>query len=219
MNIEVLEPTQKSGTNGAHRTTRKIPDYLVRETIDGIRFYYPGYRAVLNKTKTLEDIMPDSTFQGSLKTEIGYTLRHKLDPKQYRVIIGEAGLHLQLNENMGLDVAVFDKGVLTRDKINAHYADVAAELVVEIDLNVELPEKEKDLFTEYIVRKTKRLLAFGTKKVVWYLSSTRQILVAENSRSWQLLDWSEPVELMPGISVEIYLLMEAAEITPPRMTI
>lgn len=219
MNIGVLEPPQKLGTNGAHRTARKIPDFLVREVIDGIRFYYPGYRAVINKTKTLEEIMPDSTFQGSLKTEIGFVLRSKLDPKRYRVIVGETGLHLQLNENMGLDVAVFDKEVLTRAKVNEHYADVPAELVVEIDLSVELPEKDKDLFTEYIVRKTKRLLAFGTKKIVWYISTSRQVLVAEHASRWQLLDWSEPVELMPGINIEIYSLLETADIAPPPMSV
>jgi hypothetical protein len=35
---------------------RKIPAYLVRETIEGVDFYYPGFRQVLNKQKKLEEI-------------------------------------------------------------------------------------------------------------------------------------------------------------------
>ncbi len=42
---------------------RKIPAYLVRETIDGIEFYYPGFRQVLNKQKKLDEIMGDSGLQ------------------------------------------------------------------------------------------------------------------------------------------------------------
>jgi len=40
--------------------TNNIPPSLIKETIDGIPFYYAGYRSVLNKTRKLEEIMPDS---------------------------------------------------------------------------------------------------------------------------------------------------------------
>lgn len=30
---------------------RKVPDYLVKDEIDGVKFYYCGYKEVLNKTK------------------------------------------------------------------------------------------------------------------------------------------------------------------------
>lgn len=36
---------------------RKIPDSLVREIIDGKPFYYKGYKDVLRKKKTKEDII------------------------------------------------------------------------------------------------------------------------------------------------------------------
>lgn len=40
-------------TKPAHsKVGSEIPVALVRETIDGIPFYYAGFRSVLNKTKT-----------------------------------------------------------------------------------------------------------------------------------------------------------------------
>ena len=44
---------------------RKIPDYLVYEVMDGKPIYYRGYQSVLNKTKTLEQIMGCSSIQAS----------------------------------------------------------------------------------------------------------------------------------------------------------
>jgi hypothetical protein len=35
---------------------QNIPDYLLKEEIEGIKFYYAGYKQVLNKTNTLEGI-------------------------------------------------------------------------------------------------------------------------------------------------------------------
>jgi Uma2 family endonuclease len=191
---------------------RKIPNFLVREEVEGLKFYYPGFRQVLNKTKTIEDIMPDSLFQSSLKNEIGDFLKAHLDKKQFRVLSGETGLHAGHGSNFGLEVVVYDKAVLTPEKINANYANLPAELVIEIDLNVELEDRRADLFYKFVVPKTKRLLSFGTKKVVWYFSAVQKILVAEPGKKWEFQDWSEPVELFPGLLLDILKLMEEADI-------
>ena len=42
----------------------KIPEALIYEVMDGKPIYYKGYRDVLNKTKTLEEIMACSRLQG-----------------------------------------------------------------------------------------------------------------------------------------------------------
>ena len=44
-------PKQKSKTT---RKQEKITEYLIRETIDGIPFYYRGFREVLDGNKTCE---------------------------------------------------------------------------------------------------------------------------------------------------------------------
>jgi Uma2 family endonuclease len=180
--------------------------------IEGVPFYYPGFRSVLNKTKKMEDVMADSVFQSTLKNEIGDFLKSRLNRKQYRVLSGETGLHIGPRNNLGLDIVVYDKSILTPDKVVERYADVPAELVVEIDVKVEVDEKEKDLFNDFVVPKTKRLLTFGTKKVVWYFSRTRTVLVAESDQKWTIQEWREPVELLPGVVLDIYRLMEESDI-------
>ena len=192
---------------------RKVPDYLIREVVEGVNFYYAGYRSVLNKTKTFEEIMADSLFQSALKNEVGDFLKARLDKKKYRVLAGETGLRISHRNNYGLDIAVYDKLVLTREKITDTYANVPAELVIEIDLNVETEDKQKDLFSDYVIPKTQRLLDFGTQKVVWYFSRTRKVMIATPGTKWEFQDWSAPVELMPGLLLDIYQLMREADIS------
>lgn len=204
------KPLQKQPTKANGRKA-KIPDELVRETIAGVKFYYRGYREVMNNTKTIEEIMPDSTFQSSLKTEIGFHLNAKIDTKKYRVLIGETGIHLGHRSNFGLDVAVFDRQILSREKINNSYANVPAELVIEIDIEIELADSSKNLFSNYVLPKTQHLLAFGTKKVVWFFSKNKKVIVATPD-SFQTHDWNEDIELMPDVFLNIEKLIADSEI-------
>jgi Uma2 family endonuclease len=208
----ISEVIQKQATQKAP-VRRKVPDYLIREVVEGVNFYYAGYRSVLNKTKTFEEITADSLFQSALKNEVGDFLKTNLDKKKYRVLVGETGLHISHRNNFGLDIAVYDKSVLTREKITDAYASVPAELVIEIDLNVETEDKKKDLFSDYVIPKTQRLLDFGSKKVVWYFSRTRKVMIAAPGKKWEFQDWSSPVELMPGLSLDILQLMKEADIS------
>lgn len=194
------------------RVLPKIPDELVRETIGGVPFYYRGFRSVLNKTKTLEEIMADSAFQIGLKNELADFLKLKLGKERYRIWSGEAGMHLRKNTNLGLDVVVFDKNVLTKEKIDKHYIDVPPELVIEIDIDIEMADKSKNPFMEYVLPKTEELLGFGVKKVVWIFSQERKFFVASATERFKTLDWSQPLELMPGAVLEIDRLIAEAEI-------
>lgn len=187
----------------APKSGRKIPAYLIREVIDGIPFYYRGYRAVLNKTQKLEDIMADSGLQFFLKEHISDKLKAGLDRKKYFVGSGEIGNHIDRRNNLGLDAVVFEKSVLTPDKITNRYIDVPAKMVVEIDVNVELPDKKTDLFEEYVVRKVNRLFAFGTEKVVWVFSKSKKVISATPNKPWQVSNWSDDVELVNGIVMNL----------------
>jgi hypothetical protein len=205
-NIAPDAPAPKSG--------RKIPAYLVSEVIDGIPFYYRGYRAVLNKSKTLEDIMADSGLQLLLKEYISELLKAGLDRKLYRIWNGEIGNHIDRRNNLGLDVVVFEKSVLTPDKITTRYVDVPAKIVVEIDVNVELPDKKTDLFEEYVVRKVNRLFAFGTEKVIWFFSKSKKVISATPHAPWQFFDWGHDIELLSGIVMNIANHLKAEGINP-----
>ena len=55
-------------TKATAKPKRNIPNYLVYEIMDGKPIYYRGYQSVLNKTKTLEQIMGCSSLQAVLIT-------------------------------------------------------------------------------------------------------------------------------------------------------
>ena len=185
------------------KNRRKIPDYLVSEVIDGISFYYRGYRSVLNNTKTLEDIMGDSGLQLILKEHISDLLKAKLNRKKYFIGSGDIGNHLDHRNNLGLDVVVFDRSLLTPDKITTKYIDVPPVMDVEVDVNVELPDRTSDLFQEFVVRKVNRLFAAGAEKVVWVFSRSKKVMSATPHAPWQVYNWDSDVELMEGVVMNI----------------
>jgi hypothetical protein len=194
-----IEPAPAPGSS----SRRSIPTYLVREVIDGIPFYYKGYRKVINKTKTLEDIMSDSGLQFFLKLYIYDLLKAHLNLKRYRVGAGELGFHPNFKNNMGLDVVVFEKTVLTPDKIGSKFVNVPPKMVVEVDVNVELPDRESDLFQEYVLRKIRRLFSTGVEKVIWVFTKSRNICVATPDGNLRFYGWDQTVELMDGASMNI----------------
>ena len=189
---------------------KNIPDVLIHEIIDGIPLYRKGYREVLAKTKTVEDIMGCSSLQFFIIDYILGILYPTIDRQKYIIGTNEAGLHLDKRNNLSGDIVIFDKNVLTIDKIDKHYAKVHPKISIEIDLDIEL-----DTFTEdgYITIKTKKLLDFGADKVIWFLTQSKTVLIATDDGNWQTIDWSNDVEILDGISCNVgkYLKEKGSE--------
>lgn len=200
---------EQSGKEILKTKVRRIPDYLVREAFGGTRYFYPEFRAIWNKTKTLDDVMADSTLQWILKEQIGDIAKARLDNSKYRLGRGEVGIHLGANENMGLDIAIFDRQLLTAEKMGMKYADVPPLAVVEIDVAVELPERNANLFEEYVLPKIQRLIDFGTRRVIWIFSKSKRIFIAEAGRDWYFAHWDREVELMPGIKFNVQKILKS----------
>ena len=179
-----------------------VPSYLIRDMIDGQPFYYKGYKDVLNKTKTIHDIMPCSTLQAEIIMYLNFLLTQALGINKYRIFTSESGSHLAKNVNYGLDIAVYDKKVLTSEKINKHYANVPPALVVEVDIKVELEDLNE---IDFINKKTQSLLDYGTKRVIWVISESKKVLIAESGKEkdWLLRDWHKDFELFDGITANI----------------
>lgn len=211
-----MDTASTSGEKVKKNGKRSIPAYLVREVIDGIPFYYRGYRQAMNKTKTLEELMSDSGLQFFIKDYLSDFLKAHLNRKKYRIGAGELGFHPNYKNNMGLDVVVFERQVLTPDKINTKFVEVPPRLVIEVDVNVELPDRDSDLFQEYVVRKIRRLFAFGTEKVVWIFTKSQKIFSATADAPWQVFDWDKDVELMDGVRVNLARYMEEEGFSLPR---
>lgn len=197
--------TVKSPAKEVKKSTkkRKIPDYLIRETIEGVPFYYAGFKAVVNKKKTLEDIMADSGLQSVIKAYLMKLFAQHLDWDVYQPVSGEIGNHLDHRSNLALDVAVYENAVLTPDKINEKYIDVHPKIVIEIDVRVTLEDTTIDLFDPYILAKVKKLLSFGTERIIWIFTKSNTIMVAKPGNSWGIFQLDDEVELLEGIHMNI----------------
>lgn len=170
----------------------EIPKYLIREEIDGIPYYYKGYQAVLDKEKTLEEIMGSSTLQSVIVQVMMKFLFQAFDLKDYWILTNEVGGHLKKGVNLSFDIAIFDRTVLTTDKINKHYANVPAKIVFEVDVKIE-DKKHSDIY--YVSQKTEKLLEFGVEQVIWILTETKKIIVATPENNWQIMKWTDVITI------------------------
>ena len=194
-------------TYSIQRKIPKVSSYLVKEILDNMPVFYKGYKAVLRKEKTIEDITGASGLQIFIVRYLFRLLDRNLDDNLFYVFTGEGGLHLRKGTNLSGDVLVFDKQLLTPDLIDTHYLNIPPLIDIEIDVEI-----DNTTFSDfdYIQRKTDNLLKFGTQKVIWILTKTQKIIVAEPNKDWLLIDWQKDVEIMNGIifNVPQYLKKE-----------
>lgn len=192
---------------------RKIPGYLVREVLDGKPLYYKGYKDVLRKKKTLEEILGSSTLQAFIIAFLMEVIIEGKLKKKYEVLVSEPGLHIDKKNNISAGLLIYDKHVLTPDKINTQYVSVSAKLQIEVDINIEL-EDLKDY--QYVEKKINKIYTFGTERVIWILTNIRKVMVANQGQPWQVYDWQNDIELMDGVSFNIgkYLNEKGVALAP-----
>lgn len=180
-------------------TRKQLPvalESLIYEVMDGKPLYYRGYEDVLAGRKSPEEIMGSSSLQWVLASYFMRVMIRQLDEKKYWFASNEAGVHIDHRNNLSHDVAIYDKQVLTPDKINTKYADVPAIMAVEIDVKADI-SKVADF--NYVNRKTKKLLDFGSDKIIWVFTSTQQVMIAERSAdAWLTMNWHRDLELLDG---------------------
>lgn len=189
-------PTSEKAT----KSKRKVPDYLIYEVMDGKPIYYRGYQSVLNKTKTLEQIMGCSSLQAVIITYLLRTIFRSIDDKKYHVLTNEIGNHIDAGNNLSNDIAIFDKAVLTPDKINKKYPDVPPKIVIEIDTEADVSELTG---FGYVYKKSKKLLDFGVERIIWIMINTQTVTVIEPNRDWQVREWTTDITIMDGQTINI----------------
>lgn len=180
--------------------------------MDGEPIYYRGYREVLNGKKTIEEIIGASTLQSVLASYFFTLLVRFIDETKYWFFSNETGVHIDHRNNLAHDVAVYEKTVLTPDKINKKYADVPALVAIEIDIQADL---SNDRDWQYVTRKTRKLLDFGTQKVIWVFTDSQQVMMAERGAdAWLTMDWNRDIDLLDGqrFNVGAYLDREGIRI-------
>lgn len=195
---------------------RAIPESLVYEYLDGKPIYRKGYKDVLNKKKKLEEIMGTSGLQSYILWYLLQVLAKKLDTKKYVALPNEIGTHIAHRENPASDIGIFEKSVLTPNRVTTKYVDVPAKIFIEVDIRAAVEDLGE---TGYINLKTRKLLDFGAEKVIWILSEIQQIIVAEKgAKNWLWMDWNESVELLDGIQINIGAYLKEEGIDPKAIS-
>jgi Uma2 family endonuclease len=190
----------------AEKKRRKeiIPSFLVYEELDGKPVYRKGYKEVLAKTKTFEEIMGSSVLQALIISAVAGYIKQQL-PKKYAVVFGEAGLHLAKGSNLANNIAVYEKKDIL-NPLSENYFDVAAQLVIEVDIKAETGHFATE--NDYIYQKTTKMLDLGIPKVIWITTQSRKLLLAEPGKDWIVADWSREVELMEGLRLNLEALLK-----------
>ena len=172
-----------------------IPDSLVYEVLDGLPIYYKGYKDVLVGTKNYEEIMGISGLQGIIISYLVELIFSKIGSKQYRILFNEIGVHINHNQNLASDIGIYDKKLVTPDKINTQYIDVPAKVFLEVDIKADVEDIGE---TGYIRNKTQQLLEFGSEKVIWVLSKPKMVITATPDGKWAFSEWDSNVEILDG---------------------
>ncbi|MCU0353748.1 MAG: Uma2 family endonuclease [Cytophagales bacterium] len=184
---------------------QKIPEYFVKEEMDGVPYYYKGFRKVLARENTLDEIMGRSVLQAVILDVIKRFLYGRLS-NEYIIASNEAGLHLKLNDNVANDIAIYQKDDV-KDLFSKKYFDVPPKFVIEVDIDVEA-EVEKSQELQYVLKKTEKMLHFGVPKVVWVFSEDRKIMLAEPNRDWIITSWNTDIGLMDDIVLNLESLLK-----------
>lgn len=187
-------------------TARKILASLIYEEIDGVPYYYRGYRSVLARQQTKEEIMGAGALQSAIVSLLIHILYKYLPFDDYLIATNEPGLHIATGNNLSNDIAVFDQHSLPTP-LPEQYFSIPPKVVIEVDVKIDLPANVSE--TEYVYDKTQKMLDFGVEKIIWVLTKTRKTLIAEPNQRWILTDWDDSVEVLPGCDFELNPLLRS----------
>lgn len=76
---------------------------------------------------------------------------------------------------------------------------------MEIDTKADL-SRYGDIIA-YISEKTDDLLTAGVEKVIWILTKSKKILIAEQNQPWTITNWDQRINLMDGVEINMAELM------------
>ncbi|MCU0346849.1 MAG: Uma2 family endonuclease [Saprospiraceae bacterium] len=191
-----------------------VPDYLLKEEIEGIKFYYKGYKDVLNKLKNREDIGGSSSIQAVIISYILELLFVDKIKDKYRRFTNESGNHLAHRSNMQFDIAIYEKALLTGDKITRKYVQgIPPTMVIEIDLDVELEGTGMKSSKDFLKFRTKNLLKYGVHRVLWILTKPKKVLIAQGE-NYEFVDWYNDIELLEGVHFNIAKYLAEEGVNP-----
>lgn len=188
------------------KNKRTVPKYLIYEMRHGKPIYYKDYDKVLTGQFTLEAIMGSSILQAWIISSLVEFLVKNL-PKKYKVITNEAGFQFGPKSWRNLDIAIFDKEKVLKEGLDNKYIKTPPEVVIEVDTKADLKKYNGEILS-YIKEKTQDLLDAGVKKVIWYTTDDKKVMVAEKDKRWFITDWNDEIEIIDDIKLSINQLID-----------
>ncbi len=197
MGIDIKEKKQKR---------RGIPKALIYEMRCGKPIYYRDYDKVLKGEKTLEEVIGSSKLQAIIVALIIGYLSAKINRNKYLILTNEAGFQWAPRTWRNLDIAIFNKKKLLEEGLDEKYAKTPPEIVIEIDTKADL-RKYGD-FLNYAKEKIQDLLDAGVKRIIWYTTFDKKVIVAEKGKRWFITDWNDTIEVFDDIKLNLEELLE-----------
>ncbi|RUM46964.1 MAG: Uma2 family endonuclease [Hydrogenothermus sp.] len=198
--MKVLEEKKKT-------KRKRIPKELIYEMRYGSPIYYRDYDKVLKGEKTLEEVMGSSKLQAWIIDLIIRFLHLNLDYKKYKVLTNEAGFQWAPRSWRNLDIAIFDRKKLLKEGIDNKYVKTPPKVVIEIDTKADLRKYSNELIS-YQKEKTQDLLTAGVKKVIWYTTFDKKVMVAEKGKRWFITDWDDTIEIIDNLEINLDKLLK-----------
>ena len=196
------------------KTKRKtIPKELIYEMRHGKPIYYRDYKKVLTNEKCLEEVMGCSFLQGALVALLAGLLIGKLNLRKYIVTTNETGFIYASKSWRLLDVAIFDKKAIKKELLSTKYVKTAPEVVIEVDTKADL--KNYGDILSYLTEKTEDLLKAGVEKVIWILTDSRKVVVAEQGQTWLLATWTDVIPVLDNVTIQIEELVNSITAEEP----
>lgn len=183
-----------------------IPQQLIYEMVEGKPIYYRGYKDYLNGKKQIEELMGSSLLQSFLVTKISFLLQQLLGSK-YELYSGELGIQFTKNSWRSADIAIFEMAKIETITLENKYVNLPPKVVIEIDTKASIEEIENPF--DYYYKKTDELLDFGVERVIWILTDSKKVMVAEKfSNKWEIYRWSESVVILEDAKINVETLIK-----------
>jgi Uma2 family endonuclease len=180
---------------------KAIPKELIYEMAHGKPIYYRDYKKVLANEKCVEEVMGSSFLQGQLVAMLVIFLGGKLNMRKYLVTTNEIGFIYAPKSWRVLDIAIFEREKVKHELGSTKYVKTAPKVVIEVDTKADL-KKYGDILG-YLTEKTDDLLNAGVEKVIWILTETRKVFVAEQGKPWILAKWTDLVSVVEDVTIQI----------------
>jgi Uma2 family endonuclease len=191
ISAEALKPRVRA----SRRKTVDVPSYLVYETISGIPVFYKGWQNVLAQKQKFEEIMAYGNLQALLLTMIKDYLQ-PIFGKQYWIIPGEVGLHIEHKTNPSLDLCFFPKKSMSFSEATNKYTTIPPKIVIEVDSKADISAFEENEKGNYYLLKTQHLLNYGTEQVIWIYTEFKKVFIARPNQPWITINWTDEIEIL-----------------------